>query len=451
MKSRALMLITTALFGALIASFRSAAQAQANNLSPAPLKYTLKVLPGPLDLPGFASAQAINNRGWVMGFSNPTDGSYEHAILWREDQPTDLGTLGGYNSSVAFPSKNENGWVVGISETGDLDPYQENFAGFFCPQSIFPQCLPLNQISKGFLWQSETNEMIALPPLPGGNNSAAFGVNNQRQIVGAAENDGPDPNCVAQLAQQVFHFKGVVWSLGLDGTPVVSRQLDPLDGDIVSAGFSINESGEISGTSGPPCTSLFGGTHAVLWKRGRAIDLGSLGGVTNNVAMAINSHGQIVGSSDLPGDKITHVFLWEEGAMKDLGALPGDDVAFGEGINDRGEVVGVSFNSSGLSRGFHWQGGVMTDLSKFLPVDSALKVIGNADDINSRGEIAVQACDQTETNCVAAVLIPDGDENGPLGNGAAANTLQRTVILPENVRKMLQRRLPLRAPLTRPQ
>jgi probable HAF family extracellular repeat protein len=422
------------IFAALIASFRPAAQAQANNLSPAPLKYTVKVLPG---LGGLSGASSINNLGWVAGVSNPPGNPFDHALLWRDEQMTDLGTLGGYNSSVAFPNKNEIGWLVGGSETADIDPHQENFCQFIC--SANTNCLPFNQICKGFLWRSKTNEMIVLPPLPGGNNSYALGVNNQRQIVGAAENGVEDPNCVAP---QVFRFEAVVWSLSHDGTPFVSQRLAPLAADTVSGAVGINERGEVVGASGP-CVSIGPGVgaHAVLWKRGRAVDLGSLGGVTNNLAMAINSHGQVVGVSDLQGDNVAHAFLWSEGAMKDLGALrPDDTLSSAESINDRGEVVGVSCGPVDC-RGFHWQRGVMTDVNSFLPPGSPL-LITNAADINSRGEIAVQAFDRTVQDFVAAVLIPDGNQDGPLGATAQTENMQRKVlVLPQNIRQMLQRRI----------
>ena len=289
--------------------------------------------------------------------------------------------------------------------------------------------------------------MIALPPLPGGNNSNALAVNNQRQIVGIAETGPvPDPTCIAP---QAFDFEAVVWSLGADGTPFISQRLTPLAGDTVSGAIGINELGQVVGGSGQCGSPGLGTAHAVLWKGGVPMNLGSLGGVTNNLAFAINNKGQIVGTSDLPGDQITHAFLWEHGAMKDLGALrPDDNLSLAESINDRGEIVGLSCGPVDC-RGFRWRAGVMTDLNSFLPAGSPL-LITNAADINSQGEIAVQAYDSNVGDFVAAVLIPSVDD-GPLGNGAAANTLQRTVILPENVRKMLQRRLPLRSPLTGPQ
>ena len=50
----------------------------------------------------------------------------------------------------------------------------------------------------------------------------------------------------------------------------------------------------------------------MLWQRGTPIDLGNLGGVTNNFAFAINNRGQVIGQSDLPGDTAAHAFLWTE-------------------------------------------------------------------------------------------------------------------------------------------
>lgn len=434
MKARTLTCVTAMIiFAALIASFRPATQAQANNLSPAPLKYTVRVLPG---LGGLSGAFSINDLGWVAGVSEPPGDPFDRAFLWHDGQPTNLGSLGGYNSAVGSPNKNEIGWLVGTSETVDVDPYQENFGGFICSPPGNPHCLPFSQICRGFLWRRATNQMIGLPPLPGGNNSVAFGSNNQRQIVGAAENGVLDPNCVAP---QVFDFEAVVWSLSEDGAPFVSQRLAPIAGDTVSAAVGINQLGEVVGASGP-CGSIGpGAAHAVLWKGGLAMDLGSLGGATNNVAFAINSQGQVVGISDLPGDNAARAFLWQGGKMRDLGTLrPDDTFVLAESINDRGEVVGFSCGPVDC-HGFHWQAGVMTDLNSILPADSPL-LITNAADINSSGEIAVQAFDQTVQDLVAAVLIPDGNGGGSLEATQTENMQRKVVVLPENVRKQLQQR-----------
>ena len=406
MKSPTFTHITViAIFAAFMAGFGPSAQGQAS------VTYTVQELP---DLGGLAGAFSINDLGWAAGVAEPPGNPFDQAVLWRNGQMTNLGTLGGHNCAIGFPGKNEIGWLVGASETADNDPYQEDFGGYSC-SSPTNNCLPFNLISKGFLWRSETNEMIALPPLKGGNNSVAFGANNQQQVVGAAENGIQDPSCAPP---QVFRYQGVVWTLDSNGAPFISQRLAPLKGDTVSGAAAINKYGDIVGVSGP-CQPLSPGFpwHAVLWQNGRPVNLGSLGGVLNNVADALNNRGQIVGLSDLSGDNVTHPFLWQGGVMIDIGTLrPSDTFAIAESINSSGEVVGFSCGTKGkLSNprlagnchGFHWQAGVMTDLNSVLPANSSL-VITNAADINSTGQISVQAWDQTLQKQVAAVLTPSG-------------------------------------------
>src|SRR5579872_3026003 len=51
----------------------------------------------------FGSASGINDRGWVNGTSSLAGDAIEHAFVWRDGRMTDLGTLGGFDSSAAFP------------------------------------------------------------------------------------------------------------------------------------------------------------------------------------------------------------------------------------------------------------------------------------------------------------------------------------------------------------
>ena len=64
----------------------------------------------------FSSADSINERGQVVGYSQTANGNI-HAFLWKNGKMTDLGTLGGFFSS-AF-GINERGQVVGQSETAN--------------------------------------------------------------------------------------------------------------------------------------------------------------------------------------------------------------------------------------------------------------------------------------------------------------------------------------------
>lgn len=64
----------------------------------------------------------------------------------------------------------------------------------------------------------------------------------------------------------------------------------------------------------------------------------SLGG-TQSVASGVNSAGQVVGHSTLPGGFTPHAFLWSAGRIRDLGTL-GGDLSYGLAIDEDGRVVG---------------------------------------------------------------------------------------------------------------
>src|SRR5579872_4027988 len=65
-----------------------------------------------------AQGSSVNERGWIAGFAYTAGNAAAHAELWRRDRPPlDLGTLGGPNSAVAWPNRNDNGVVAGIAET----------------------------------------------------------------------------------------------------------------------------------------------------------------------------------------------------------------------------------------------------------------------------------------------------------------------------------------------
>jgi uncharacterized membrane protein len=78
-----------------------------------------------------SSGNTINNLGWAMGSSNLTGNASEHATLWVFGLPINLGTLGGPNSSIGWPVKNDHGVIAGVSEFSNApDPNGEKFS---CP------------------------------------------------------------------------------------------------------------------------------------------------------------------------------------------------------------------------------------------------------------------------------------------------------------------------------
>src|SRR5256884_6365923 len=105
-----LLIILVALGGAaLVFAQNAAAQTQ----------YHVSTLPS---LGGTSSGgNSINDQSWAAGYSRLPDRN-RHATLWRNSSLTDLGTLGGPNSSVTWNVKNTAGIVVGISQTLKPEP-----------------------------------------------------------------------------------------------------------------------------------------------------------------------------------------------------------------------------------------------------------------------------------------------------------------------------------------
>ena len=399
------------LLAAMAAAIQLAAQSQGHNKGHARYQVTsLGTLGGTSSI-----ANGINNKGWVTGQANLQGDQTGHAFLWQKRSGmTDLGTLGGPNSSVNWPVKDDIGLIAGVSDTSNTDPLGENFCGF-----------GTGLICLGFLWHQGV--MTPLPTL-GGNNSYATAVNNRGQVVGFAENSSQDPTCIAP---QVLDLEAVLWG----PKPGEIHELPPLSGDSIAGAAAINDRGQAVGTSGA-CMSPSPLAHAVLWQNGSVIDLGNLGGALNNLATGINERGDVIGFSDLAGDATSHAFLWtKHNGMQDLGTLPGDFSSGAFGINEEGQVVGQSCDQNNNCRAFLWENGVMTDLNTLVCHGSSLYLTYGGD-INDGGVIVGQAFDPNTGDTPTFLAIPGGHGDDCEANSSAGER----VILPANVRQQLKQR-----------
>jgi len=344
---------------------------------------------------------SVNNRGWVAGYSNLAGNQSRHATLWLDGTKVDLLTLGGANSSVAWPVKNNVGRLAGISQTATPDPLGENWS---C-SAFFPPATATGYICLGFVWESGV--LSALPTL-GGNNGFATGSNDLGQTVGWAENNVHDTTCVLP---QVLQFRAVMWGPGKDQI----QELPLISGDTSSAATAINDRGQVVGISGT-CDQAVGrytAAHAVRWEKGTVTDIGNLGRLSWNTPMALNQQGDIVGftavSDSDPDNPQLHAFLLTEGSsIKDLGTLSGDLYSEAHGINERRQVVGVSCSNadgSGICRAFLWQDGVMTDLNS-LVAPGYTNRLTTAQDINDLGVITGRALDPISGDRTPFVATP---------------------------------------------
>src|SRR4029077_4714962 len=274
-----LVILIAVTFGARVALVH----AQKPEAMKAKLQYQVSTLP---DFGGTSSGgNSINDQSWAAGYSRFPNRN-RHATLWRNSLLTDLGTLGGPNSSVTWNVKNTQGIIVGISQTADPEPLGEAWssAAFYStPNNV-------GYINLGFVWQN--NQMRGLLPFSGGDNSFATGANNFGQAVGWAENDFHDPTCVSP---QVLQFRSAVWTLG---PPDNIQDLPLIAGDSSGAATAINDNGQIVGISGI-CDQAVGrhtAKHAVLWENGTVTDIyPNAPAPWWNTPTAINQRGDVVG------------------------------------------------------------------------------------------------------------------------------------------------------------
>jgi probable HAF family extracellular repeat protein len=153
-----------------------------------------------------------------------------------------------------------------------------------------------------------------------------------------------------------------------------------------SAAYGVNERGMVVGSAAGGSN----GTQAVVWDNGAPTVLKSLGG-TQAEARAVNERGQVAGYSTLTsqstGQPLLHAVLWDnKGAPVDLQPLPGDNNSEARGINDHGEVVGESYTTNGVRHAVAWRHGKVRALPG-VPAGAD----SFAYSVNSRGEVAGQA------------------------------------------------------------
>src|SRR5437773_8018677 len=396
-----LIILTVACCGVAL----TPAQAQGPQAIKARTQYQVSNLP---DFGGTSSGgNSINDQSWVAGYSRQLDRN-RHATLWRSSLLTDLGTLGGPNSSVTWNVKNTQGIIVGISQTADPEPLGEAWSSAF----FYSTPNNVGYINLGFIWQN--NQMRGLLPFSGGDNSFATGANNFGQAVGWAENGVHDTACVSP---QVLQFRPAVWTLGPDNI----QDLPLIPGDSSGAATAINDIGQIVGISGI-CDQAVGrhtAKHAVLWENGTVTDI-----YPNppapwwNTPTAINQRGDVVGFAGDPafveGD-VLHAFMWtKEDGIRQLKPLPHrtpkhvDSEAYG--INEARQVVGVSCDTDLVDcRAVIWDhGNTPTDLNDLK--GNFPKMLTSAKDINNKGEITGRAIDPSTGVLTAYLAVPLGGQ-----------------------------------------
>ncbi len=270
---------------------------------------------------GNATAYAINAIGQAAGWSTTAMGDTQ-AFLSGSGGLSGLSTVNGADS-YAF-GINDSGVVTGtfyvngqshgaIWEGSSVTDVGQNTYG----QAINDAGVVVGGNGQAFVYSS--GSMDTLGYLPGGDWSAAYGINNLGEVVGYGT--------VAPGVFRAFYWNG----LGL-------VQLGTLGGS-TSYATGVNDFGAIVGGS----TTVGGYMNAFVYQEGSMTNLGTLGGKTS-YAYGVNDNGYIVGySTTIDGG--SHAFMYVKGTIIDLNTMlpanSGWDLLDAYGINGKSQIVGT--------------------------------------------------------------------------------------------------------------
>ncbi len=373
-------------------------------------------------------AMGLNNHGWALNMEQLLD-PFSISLSAHLVQGTDSISIGELKlelGTLGGPNSSIN-WN-GINDPGEAVGMSETSVPDPNGEDICGFGTHLTCLP--FLWQDGV--MSALPTV-GGNNGQASAINNRGQVAGYAENGAVDSTCPPGTTNSRVDLP-VMWTKGK------AQALPTIGTDPDGVAYGINNQGQAVGYSGT-CTAA---NYGVVWENGIATALPDLGD-PGAIAYAINSHGQIVGQA-VNSDGTPLAALWQSNTVTALGGLlPGDVATFATSINKRGQVVGSSFNAdngASWSHGLLWRNGVMTDLNTVFPASSHLYVI-SASNINDSGQIAgmaVYMAGPHAGNIVHAFLATPVDED--LGKTVAedAGTYPKINLPAANVGKQLSGR-----------
>jgi probable HAF family extracellular repeat protein len=286
---------------------------------------------------GVATGYAINNAGQVV----LSTGIYSNGTT------TPLPALPGQTTPAVGAAINATGQVAGTAVTS-----VPSSAG-----GITIETVPV-EFSNGTL----TNLFAQ------STEGYATGISSSAEIVGYSVSEDTGPGGLIQG----YDYIGFIYANGTQSN-LPETGVDP----DINTPQGINDSGQITGIRSIPDSYHpgYNALHAYIYdsSSGTVTDLGQGAGY------AINAAGKVTGDLDVitigsNGDSIvgSYAFLYSNGTTTNLGTLPGGNYSTGNAINSTGQVVGSSNTGSSNSHAFFYNG-AMNDLNTIISATDPLK------------------------------------------------------------------------------
>ena len=287
----------------------------------------------------------------------------------------------------------------------------------------------------------------------GGQNSAAFGVNEWGQAAGVAETTDSDPKLedfctygTQKVCKAFIWQNGVMSALPLltDAKGATGHNANAKGINILGqvAGVAENTTPDVTCPPYNPASLQFQSYQQkpVIWTSGEIQQLPTSGiaasGIqafndTDGIVFRINDSGQAVGATGTCTGftgfsyvNAVHAILWQEGAVTDLGNLGGTlppPQGFGNfayDVNAFGHVVGTSGTSDGSQHAFFWSPETLIQDVGTLPGDVASVGLSIAD----TGDIGGVSFPADPNALPRAFIRPDGGTMMDLNSLIPANS-----------------------------
>ena len=276
---------------------------------------------------------ALNNHGHVVGHTRDSNGLFR-AFLFRNGSMTELpiGEAGnaffindvgqivaeGFVSNCCFRTYfiTPDGIIDLQTRTGlDITPAGINNSGVIALNSWRKERI---SIAEAITW---SNGVVRY--LDPDHRTGARGINNRGEVVGVFYLETPPGPYTFTVFTAIMRDGAI---------------------SVLSAGFigeTLNDHGHVAGIS------YDGGRHAVLYRAGEFVNLGTLRGDYSTWPWRINNSDQIIGVSD-DGDDHTRPFFYTDGNIYPLNDLihpnSGWTLFYATDINDRGQIVGAGLH-----------------------------------------------------------------------------------------------------------